>query len=361
MSGVKNPPNFALMMRRMFVLGNGNGDAARLLADAYRWINANHANDWITNATKTITPAELIISAVTLLTDEDAPSDFNTEVPKWLVDERTPFHWFASAWRNLMVGQWKEKMPRRRWVDWASCVLRTGLGAGYIFELNFYYQLVIALTNKVDAADAAERALSRHSNFFTWDAFASVSSRDVASRIKKICQRGTACRDFIRDYADSDDPCPKPYEYIDDPKGPENWIRDARIWLQHDPDEVKKDAIRHAIAGIDNKTADNAQETINFALLDRGDQGGNEDLYSLIRKRGRRYSVVEPGQEWFIVIASMQASDAGEATRVAKVATALDAIGITAGYNTIIDELERVGLARTSHDADDAIEVAAAF
>ena len=57
----------------------------------------------------------------------------------------------------------------------------------------------------------------------------------------------------------------------------------------------------------------------------------------------------------------MQASDASEATRVADVVAALDAIGVTTGYNTIVDELERVGLARTSHDADDAIEVAAAF
>lgn len=359
MVGTKNPPNFALMMRRMFVLGNGGGDAARLLADAYRWINENHKNDWITSATSTITPAEIYIAAASLLTEEDAVSQFNTELPVWLINERTPFTWFANAWQNLMQGKWKEKMPRRRWVDWASCILRTALGTGYVFELNFYYQLVLALTNDMAETDAAERALSRHANFFTWDAFSSVSTRDVASRIKKVCQRGTACRAFIQEQAAEDDPCPRPYDYIADPKGPENWIRDARAWLGND--EAKQERVRQAIAGAKNRTANNAQETINFALLDRGDQSSNEDLYSLIRKRGRRYSVVEPGQEWFVVVASMQARDASESTRVADVIAALDAIGVTAGYNTIVDELERVGLSRTSHDADDAIEVAAAF
>jgi hypothetical protein len=359
MVGAKNPPNFALMMRRMFALGNGEGDAARLLADAYRWVNGNHKNDWITKATSTITPTELHDAAASLLTDTAVVSEFNAEIPAWLVHERTPFSWFANAWGNLMRGKWKERMPHRRWVDWASCILRTALGAGYVFELNFYYQLVLALTNDMAEADAAGRALSRHTNFFTWDAFSSVSTRDVASRIKKICQRGTACRAFIQDQAADEDPCPRPYDYIADPVGPENWIRDARAWLGND--DAKRERVRQAIAGARNRTANNAQETINFALLDRGDQGGNEDLYSLIRKRGRRYSVVEPGQEWFVVIASMQASDAREATRVADVVAALDAIGITTGYNTIVNELERAGLARTSHDADDAIEVAAAF
>ena len=361
MVGAENPPNFALMMQRMFVLGNGQGDAARLLADAYKWVNQNHKNDWITNATSTITPDEVYIAAASLLTDNDADAEpnFNTTLPAWLVHEQTPFSWFANAWGNLMQGKWKEKMPRRRWVDWASCILRTALGAGYVFELNFYYQLVLALTNDMAEGDAAEKALSRHTNFFTWDAFSSVSTRDVASRIRKICERGTACRAFIQNQAGEDDPCPKPFDYFDDPKGPEHWIRDARVWLGDD--EAKQERVRQAIAGARNRTANNAQETINFALLDRGDKGGNEDLYSLIRKRGRRYSVVEPGQEWFVVVASMQASDASEATRVADVVVALDAIGVTTGYKTIVNELERVGLARTSHDADDAIEVAAAF
>ena len=114
MAGAKNPPNFALMMRRMFVLGNGEGDAARLLADAYKWVNENHKNDWITSATSTITPAEVYIAAASLLTEEDAVSEFNTDLPEWLIHEHTPFSWFASSWANLMQGKWKERMPRRR-------------------------------------------------------------------------------------------------------------------------------------------------------------------------------------------------------------------------------------------------------
>jgi len=359
MVGANNPPNFALMIRRMFVLGNGEGDAARLLADAYSWVNDNHKDDWITKATSTITPDEISVAAASLLTNLDPISEFNTETPAWLVDEQTPFSWFAGSWQSLMRGGWKEEMPRKRWVDWASCILRTALGTGYVFELNFYYQLILALTNEMAESDAAERALSRHTNFFTWDVFSSVSTRDIGSRIRKICQRGTACRAFIQSQAEEDDPCPKPYDYIDDPKGPENWIRDARRWINSD--ESKQELVRQAIAGVGNRTANNAQETISYALLDRGNGGGNEDLYSLIRKKGSRYSVIEPGQEWLVVIASMQANGSGQTTRVADVIAALEAIGVTTGYNTIVNELERVGLARTSHDADDAIEVAAAF
>ena len=68
---------------------------------------------------------------------------------------------------------------------------------------------------------------------------------------------------------------------------------------------------------------------------------------------------MEPAQEWFVVIASMQAKGIGEVTRVADISAALNALGITAAYGTIVSELERVGLARSSHDADDAVAAAA--
>jgi hypothetical protein len=261
-----------------------------------------------------------------------------------------------------MLGHWKDAMPRRRWVDWANCLSRSALGTSYIFEMNFYYQAVLSIVSKDEPDMLMQSALTRKAPFFLWDASSSISSRDVASKIKRICERGTAARHFIQEAVkDEQDPCPIPAHYLDTHDGLTRWVKDARKWVANDVSGDKKDSIRRAISGLANRAARNMQETIVYALLDRGRAGVNEDLYSLLKKRGSRYTIVEPGQEWFVVVSSMQASDSRRTTRVADVIGALESLGIRTGYNTIVKELERAGLGRTSHDADDAIEVVAAF
>jgi len=357
--GVEGPPNFAKIMQRMYSLGGGVQDAAELLAEAYAKMEPLGGSDWFEKAMIAMAPDEIKACSDSLLkaTRKKAKQE---PIPCWLSGIETPYSWFANAWHKLLTDEWKKVMPRRRWVDWATCVLRTGLGTGYIFEMNFYYQIVIGLMNNESATDVASRALSRRDQFFTWDAVASISSRDVAGRLKKLCRRGTSCRELVKNWLDEyPDDFPSPQSYFEDKDGIEKWIVDARKWLGKNKDEMKK--IKNSIASNASGASNNIEETIRYSLIERGKRGYNEDYYSVLRKRGRRYTVVEPGQEWFVVIASLEANGVGGVTRVSRVIEALESLGMQASYKTIVKELERVGLARSSHDADDAIEVAAAF
>lgn len=360
MLGVDNPPNFALIFQRMFALGGGEGGASERLAKAFA--DLANGDDWFDKATAAMLPQEIGLAAREILHPGPGAGCERAAglSPAWLRKERTPFHWFAGAWESLMDHEWKKVMPRRRWIDWAMCVLRTGLGAGYVYEMNFYYRLMLALESPESPTDAANRILQGGESLFPWDAFASVSSRDVAGRIKTMCERGTACRTLLKDWVEEQqDRCPSPLAYLDE-DGLVRWIGDVRAWLSKDPDS-RKGKLRKAISGAANRAARNVYETITYALLDRGKPGVSEDLYSLLAKRGGRYTVVEPGQEWLVVVASMQARQPGQVTRVAAVLDALEQLGLKTGYKTIVKELERAGLARTSHDADDAIEIVSAF
>ena len=61
-----------------------------------------------------------------------------------------------------------DRMPRRRWIDWASACLGPGW-ARAIFLIEFYYQLLCGLTNKEDAQSVADKALGKHRGFFQWN------------------------------------------------------------------------------------------------------------------------------------------------------------------------------------------------
>ena len=140
LQGTASPPNFALIARQMYALGGGEDDAAKLLGAAYQHIEENHQEDWIMQAASKLAPDELKPQIASIFESKHSAESLLGQ-PTWLADQVTPFHWFASAWRNVMSHDLMDRMPRRRWNDWVACVLRTGLGTGYIFELNFYYQL----------------------------------------------------------------------------------------------------------------------------------------------------------------------------------------------------------------------------
>ena len=106
-------------------------------------------------------------------------------------------------------------------------------------------------------------------------------------------------------------------------------------------------------------SAKNTWETMRYSLLDRT-KSGADDLYALLRPAGR-YTWVEPGQEWLVTIASLQASGPGELSRLTDLEQALSALGIEVSQQTLVERLEGFGLARSSHDADDALEIMTGF
>jgi hypothetical protein len=87
---------------------------------------------------------------------------------------------------------------------------------------------------------------------------------------------------------------------------------------------------------------------------------GEQDLYALL-KSASRYTWVEPGQEWLVTVSSLQAGGPGQLSRMNDLSSALTSIGIDASQRTLVSRLESYGLARSSHDADDALEIMSGF
>lgn len=362
--GAKNPPNFFQIIEVMYALGGGTKGAASQLLRAYQHLASQKRETWLEVLSDSLAP-EVVLDAVQQLRAGWEPVEgqaISPLQPTWLANWKTPFHWFAASWDALMEGSWIDVMPRRRWIDWCSCVLRTSLGMGYVFEMNFYFHLVLALANDKPEKEVLDELRGDRDPFFEWDSFASVSSRDVSTKIKKLCERGIACRDFLHHVITSEEfDCPSPKKYRMHEDGLVEWIKEARVWFANTgPDQIDQ-LLRDAISGRANSSAKNVKETIVYSLLDRGTPGLGSDLYSLLKRRGSRYTIVEPGQDWFVVLSSLCAKEAGRTVRLADVIDSLHDLGVAAGHNTLIRQLERVGLARTSHDADDAIEVQAAF
>ncbi|MCI0462782.1 MAG: hypothetical protein L0Z62_38025 [Gemmataceae bacterium] len=56
---------------------------------------------------------------------------------------QTPFAWFWKKWQSLCdpASRWHERLPARRFVDWALCLLRTGLAFAYLWEAEFFCRL----------------------------------------------------------------------------------------------------------------------------------------------------------------------------------------------------------------------------
>lgn len=364
----RNPANYAAIIERMNVLGSGKTCAAAGLVNA---LSARGSGNpaWLDDAIGAMTPPALKEAAERARDWAAQGPGVVGRPPAWLIDERqTPYAWFARTWKTLTTGGWIERMPRRRWVDWSACVLRTALGAGYLFEMNLVYHLAAAVASDEPEEDVVQRALARNEPLLSWDERARVSSRDVRGRVRLVAQRGTSCLELLRrwrksneDEANKANPFPDPTDFDDRSDGLEAWIRAARTWR----DRAGADLVRAQVAasmevGNVPTPAKNVDETIMYALRARVERPGTADLYGLLRTRGR-YAIVDPGQEWFVAISSLAVGAAGATGRVADVEDAFRAIGLRPGFPVIVERLELSGLARSSHDADEAIELATAF
>jgi hypothetical protein len=353
--GVDNPPNYGRILDRMFALG-GDGTQASASALLLAVYAGGHGQDaamaWLAECIDQVALPELLGAAGSFAAR--GPDGY---APKWLAGVPTPYKWFHDAWTSLCTGEWVSAMPRRRWVDWSTCVLRTAIGAGFLYEMSFYYRLVLALTDPIPAREIAGRIARPDPELLRWHPRQPVSKQDIAGAIDRLAHGGTACRAFLLEAQESGD-LPSMAGYHDDPEGLTNWLEVARLELGKEELAARRKA---ALSAGRSGTGKNMLETINGSLVARSGSQGWVDGYSLLGKRGRRFTIVEPGQDWLTVIASLSAKRAGHQSRVANLLEELEAIGLRPGYSTIVGYLESAGLARSSHDADDAIEIAAAF
>lgn len=355
-----NPANIAAIIEQIFALGAGSETAAKCLLDAYKTGGSSGLPVWLQDLTPIIPPPEVqnVVDAVKTGVDLVQPKAGRNLV--WLSRQKnTPFNWFSNAWHSLCCGGWINEMPRRRWTDWATCLTRTGIASTYLFEMHVTYKLVTALSSPAESPEDIVREMLEESNrLLVWDERKSRSMQNVGPVLKQLAANGAACQKCLVELKAKYPNLPAPSEFDHLPDGLERWLTAARKALSPQQGDVRL----QVAAALDERppsSANNVWETVRYSLLNRGGEQ-SLDLYSLLQAAGPS-TWVEPGQEWLVTIASLCSRGPGQPTRLAALNSALLSIGLSPAPTTIVPRLEAYGLCRSSHDADDAVELQPAF
>jgi len=364
-TGKDNPANLALILEKMYRLGGGQGSVAGQWVKAVRDASPAGLPTWLKAVFSEIIPPELKPAAKELQVEARQPKGLDSaRRPLWLAERNgTPYRWFAMTWDRLCSDGWIDAMPRRRWTDWAACVARTALATGYMFEMHLYRRLCAALVTQTDPAQVVAEIFDDAQRMFSWDDLLQKSAADVGPTMNQLAGSGTASMQLIASLiAESEKDktfpsFPAPAEFDGRADGLEVWLAAAR--LSCSKVEGIKDRVTHSLAAPRAGGANNTWEMIRYSLLNRGTDG-TSDLYGLL-KAGGRYTWVEPGQEWLVTIGSLCAPAPRENCRLADLQVALRSLGIDASQRTVVARLESYGLALSSHDADDALEILPGF
>ncbi len=343
--GKVNPPNLGLLLELAYSYGHAeyhSNKAAGTLAG--RWESAvSHrlTQDRLLAAVEAATQASLMPGI------RPVQSSANTALDgAGLLAGQTPFGWFFDAWVKLTSEAWVEALPARRWVDWATTVLRLGVGFAYLWEAAWYESVAReALRPGLGLPPPHFDSLMREVvDLIPWrDSRESTSVRDIGPLVNSRIRRGSHIRAVIENWrADIDDQA--------------TW---AEGWSALRTSGETLDAIQAAMVGSEAYGV-NVREAVRYSLLTRGETGAFADHYGLLRQRGR-YLVVEPATEWIAVAASLSAAGPGEETNVGVVLSELSRLGLNPSLGELVQRLETAGLARGSADADQAVVVQCAY
>lgn len=255
----------------------------------------------------------------------------------------TPYEWFAKSWRALTSKEWVEALPARVWVDWATTVLRLAMGLGFLWEYAWYEALGASIIqDSVPATFEDLQGLVRPP--LPWQSSrSSTSVRDVGATIKGRIARGERVRKSLK-------------ERIKDVDGHQDAIEFLRLAAKSD--------FRQSLAAemADKKESGKlVWETVKYGLQVRESSGPFTDYYGILKTRGRRYLVIDPGTEWIAVVASLACGTPGTQCNVGDVLRDLTILGMRPELGDLVSLLERAGMARGSADADHAVIVESAF
>ncbi len=364
-TGKDNPANLPLILEKMYQLGGGTGSVAGHWVAAVKGAGPAGLPTWLTEVLAETIPAEFRPATADLRSENVKPAGLQgVRRPRWLVEAQgTPYQWFVEAWDNLCQNGWIDAMPRRRWTDWAACVARTALATGYMFEMHLYRRLCAALVSRGDAEVVVAEIFDDAHRLFSWDDLLQRSAADVGPTMNQLAGAGTACMQLLADLGtatDKDETLPSfplPSTFDDRADGLVAWLAAARNATARN--DTVKAKVAQALAAPRTGGANNTWEMIRYSLLNRGSDG-TSDLYGLLRSAGR-YAWVEPGQEWLVTVSSLRAGAPRDISRLTDLQSALKALGIDASQRTLVARLEGYGLARSSHDADDALEIMPGF
>lgn len=274
--------------------------------------------------------------------------------------QRTPFHWFWKKWKTLCASQnaWYKNLPTRRFVDWAMCLLRTGLAFSYLWEAEFFCRLQEAVSIRGQSS-AALPAIHRIRTFLTDGAVLGVfepstvpaSEKAIWPSTSELLARGYEARRRIYDLLDGDSNTPigtTTLEILN------TWIaglNDAQVEQIAAPLQTQP------------RTANNQKEFVRYLLLPRSsddDAVDQADFYYLARTNSR-HVWFHPGPEWLVVLTSLIGQNPGGQCTLGMVVEDLACLGIRAERSVLVGLLEEAGLTTDSPDADNALVIHSGF
>jgi len=336
--GSKNPPNVAAILEQLFELGAPAGSEGDPGA-AMLWVRAAEHRSAV----------DPVVRAI----DDAVGTSFFSSRPQHSGGKRiqeasdnfqdTPYAWFHQAWTKLCRPDWVTALPARVWVDWANTVLRLAFGLGYLWEVAWYEAVARSVVS--GGSHTVGELKKEVGELLPWkDPSAAVSVRDVAASTKWRVMRSNGVREAIRNWINAS-------EETGDAVG-----LDA---MQGDPDFRAK--LTTALTDPSG-TNQNLWEAINYSLLTREGTGANADHYGFLRKdHGPRFSLPDPGVEWLAALASLSCPGPGGSSDVGQFLKNLRLLGLRPEMGDLVNRLEHAGVARGSADADQAVEIRAAF
>lgn len=362
--GKKNPANYARIIEQFYFLGSMHPEAPNAAATTWFDILSENEPAEILRALDDIAgkagPVQVRngvgqVAGVTRLVNTSQEKE---KAPEWIRSQSgpNPFQWFKSAWDTLCTPQWKSALPRRRWCDWLTCVIRTALGMGYLWEAQFYIHLNNLLSDP-EKCNGGSIQPPKIGELLRWTAGSEkVTARDVNGNIRPVISLGDTIRKLVEELIANEaenQPSPLPLAEMTFVQLVEYLSLLVKVSGKNPFQEIMETVVK--------SKAPNTIETVVYSLLCRAETGTEADFYSMLVRRSRRFLIIEPGPEWIVVMASLAAKDPGRSTTLGQVKQQLQMLGLRPSRQVMVNSLEQSGLTRSSHDSDDALEVAAAF
>lgn len=373
-----SPPNLAKAIEIVGWLGGSNikGDVARIFIQCY--MDQGKSDYGLAGITDSIVPkiANHVWSEFGTVSPnikwpgvKPLPANFATESKSLLskFNSRTPFSWFWTKWKTLCDPNngWFDSLPARRFVDWATCLLRTGLSFAYLWEAEFYVKLYFAIVEgknnrergeqKTEAMDSVRAMLNNAVILASIEPLSVPASQKHAwNSISSLLSKGEVIRSRIARanpiFVKIED-----YEAKEVMDIVEDWI------ISLDPSSL--DTLAQPVL-IESKTAKNTREFVRYLLQPRSsddDKQDQADFYFLAKTNSKKSFWFNPGPEWLVVVTSLLCLKPNGECTLGQLLEDLRKLGIRVDREVLVSLLETSGLSTDSPDADNALIIRAGF
>lgn len=273
----------------------------------------------------------------------------------------TPFNWFWTKWQTLCdpENNWRDTLPARRFVDWATCLLRTSLALGYSWEAEFFIRVHEVLGAQSRGGDV-DRAIGSVMEMGTrgtvlgtiYDKHVPATEKEAWTWIRDTLAKGYTVRQRLIDYLDKSPETVPEGQSLDDFLA--NWVQ-----------AIPADDLENLGSPLldTSSAANNTREFARYLMLsrDRRDELGEEADFYFLAKSNTRNTWFEPGPEWLVVVCSLLASRPRGQSTLGLLRQDLLVLGLQAERSVIVGMLEEAGLTSDSPDADDALIIDSGF